>query len=205
VVEVVALDARALIAASDKGLLRSTDAGASWQVVGLGSARSVEALAASATGTVIAATPLGVFRSLDQGASWTALSSGPDARVLRLAFLPGDDTTLLATTSAGLYKSVDGGRGFFRCYGGLPISEITGLTVHPNGRSVFASDFVRGGLFRSEDGGETWTSLPTDGLRPDRVWSVVIDPDRPESLLAATASGGLHRLGSPPAASAASH
>jgi hypothetical protein len=37
------------------------------------------------------------------------------------------------------------------------------------------------------------------------VWSVILDPERPERLLAATASGGLHALGPKGSATAASH
>jgi hypothetical protein len=112
--------------------------------------------------------------------------------VLRLLGLPGDERTVLAATSSGLYTSDDGGRGFYRCFGGLPVTEVAGLAAHPNGRTLYASDFLRGGLFRSDDKGESWSAVPTDGLLPDRVWAVSIDPDDPERLLAATASGGLH-------------
>jgi hypothetical protein len=140
----------------------------------------------------LAATALAIFRSDDQGASFRHLSSGPDVPVSRLAVLPGDDAIVFATTSAGLYKSVDGGRGWFRCYGGLPVSEIAGLLLHPNGTTVFAADSARGGVYRSDDRGESWFALATDGLMPDRVWGLFLDPRRGDGLLAATASGGLH-------------
>ncbi len=181
-----------LLLATDRGLLRSQDGGEAFQAVATGSARGVVALLELPSGALLAATPLGLHRSDDRGASFVRLSSGPDVPVLRLLGLPGDERTVLAATASGLYKSDDGGRGFYRCYGGLPVSEITGLAAHPNGRTVFAADFERGGLFRSDDRGETWSSVATDGLVPDRVWSVIVDPDSPEQLLAATASGGLH-------------
>lgn len=189
-----------VLAATHRGLLRSADRGRSWTLASLGSAREVVALAA-AGGRLLAATPLGLYASEDQGATFRHLSSGPGERILKLAALP-DGVTIFATSSAGLYKSADGGRGFYLCYGGLPVSEITGLTVHPDGRTVFAADFARGGLFKSDDAGETWSAVPTDGLKPQRVWAVLIDPERPDSPLASTASGGLHELRAPASATA---
>lgn len=189
-----------IVAATNLGLLRSADRGLSWQLVSLGSARVVVALA-PLEGALLAATALGIYRSDDGAASFQLLSSGPDAKVLKLEALPTDERLVFATTAAGLYKSRDGGRRWYRCYGGLPVSEITGLALHPNGRTVFAADFARGGLFRSDDRGESWRSLDTDGLMPDRVWAVAIDPAQPDVLLAATASGGLHALAGEPAAS----
>jgi photosystem II stability/assembly factor-like uncharacterized protein len=183
-----------LLLATDRGLLRSVDGGQSFEVVPTGGARVVSALLARPGGGLLAATPLGVQRSDDRGKSFRHVGSGPDVPALRLLGLPGDERTVFASTSSGLYKSDDGGRGFYRCYGGLPVSEITGLAAHPNGRTLFAADFVRGGLFRSDDRGESWSAVPTDGLVPDRVWSVSIDPADPERLLVATASGGLHVL-----------
>ena len=201
--EVASLADATLLAATDKGLLRSGDRGRRWEAIVVGPSRNVTSVAVLPAGAILAATPLGVYESNDRGASFVRLGSGPDVSITRLLAFPGDGRTLLATTSSGLYKSVDGGRGFYRCYGGLPVSEITGVAIHPDGRSVFASDFVRGGLYRSDDAGETWRAVATEGLMPDRVWSVTIDPERPDVLLAATASGGLHVGGA--ASAAATH
>ena len=40
--------------------------------------------------------------------------------------------------------------------------------------------------------GETWDAVPTDGLATTRIWALALDPGRPERVLAATPSGGLH-------------
>jgi hypothetical protein len=54
--------------------------------------------------------------------------------------------------------------------GGLPLLDVTGLATAEEGRSVFASEFSRGGLWRSEDAGETWTEMPTGGLPTPRIY-----------------------------------
>jgi photosystem II stability/assembly factor-like uncharacterized protein len=74
----------------------------------------------------------------------------------------------------------------------LPHSDLTGLAVHPDGRTVYVSDFKWGGVYRTEDRGQTWTRLTDSGLASDRVWTVGLDPASPDELLVASLAGGLH-------------
>jgi hypothetical protein len=56
------------------------------------------------------------------------------------------------------------------------------------------SDFLAGGLYRSDDGGETWRPLAAAGLRSPRLWTLALDPRDPDRLLGAGVTGGLHRF-----------
>ena len=166
----------------------------------------VQALASSArqTGLLMAATPLGFFRSADGGERWTQVSRGlGDLEARRVEFLPTDDNVLFATSLGGLFRSADQGRTWTRCGAGLPHADIMGLALHPDGRTIYASDFTWGGVFRSTDGGESWQRLTADGLISDRVWTLAVDPTAPERVLAASPIGGVHLLLPPPAAGAA--
>lgn len=197
VAEIAVLEPQTWLAATDRGLLRTSDAGRSWQEQRLGAARAVTALLALED-SVVAATPLGLYQSSDAGRSWSFLSPGPpDIRVGRL-LASLSPRVLFAGTPGGLYRSPDGGRSWWRCRG-LRLSDITGLAVSDDARTVLAADFVHGGIFRSRDGGETWSAVPTDGLVPDRVWGLLLDVDGPGTLLASTSTGGMHVL-RPPAA-----
>jgi photosystem II stability/assembly factor-like uncharacterized protein len=198
VAEIVSQAPATLLLATDKGLLRSTDRGASWQTPALGPARSVSALLVSGA-ALVAATPLGLYRSQDAGATWSYHSAGPsEGRVSRIE---GRGDLFFAATTAGLFRSQDAGRSWDRCTA-LPFGDIAGLALHANGRTVYAADFGRGGLYRSDDGGDTWSAFPTSGLAPERVWSLLIDVSGPGTLLAATASGGLHLLAAVPGGAA---
>jgi photosystem II stability/assembly factor-like uncharacterized protein len=203
VVDVAAAGENVVLAATSDGLLRSSDGGASWQRLVLGTARVVSALAVSPRDprVAVAATALGLFRSQDSGAHWAQLAEGfSDGPIHGLTMLPGDDRVLFATTPRGLYKSRDQGATWYQRGGGLPQSDVRGLALHPDGRTVLASDFALGGLYRSDDAGETWRRFPTDGLLSEHVWAVAFDPAAPAQLVAATASGGLHVLSAGPGA-----
>jgi photosystem II stability/assembly factor-like uncharacterized protein len=177
-----------LLAATDQGLLNSSDGGAGWRVLVLGSSRRVGSLARLPDGAVLAATPLGLHESRDGGDTWQALPGWPGAAIHGLRSIPG--MGLFALTAEGVRRSDDGGRRWLPAGRGLPLSDVTGLSVDAG--TLWASDFHRSGLYRSDDGGETWQPAGMDGLRPARVWDVVTDPAWPGRVVAATAGGGLH-------------
>jgi len=195
--DLLALPPRNLVAATSKGLLRSGDGGRTWTRPALGLTDEVSALAVSPDdiNVLAAASPLGFFRSTDGGQTWQQMSPGfGEFQTHALAFMPSDDRVLLATTGQGLFRSPDQGATWARCTGGIPYSDITGLAIHPDGRTIYASDFTWGGIFRSVDSGRTWERLPTDGLASDRVWTLGLDPSAPERLLVASPTGGLHLM-----------
>jgi len=198
--DVTALSDRVFLAATSAGLLKSNDGGETWRRPSVWLSGPVAALAAASKqpGLMLAATDMAFFRSRDGGETWTAVSRGLGADTHSLAVLPGNDKVVFASTGAGLYRSSDQGQTWGRCASGIPFSDITGLATHPDGRTIYASDFTWGGVFRSQDGGLTWERLPTDGLVTDRVWTVGVDPSAPDRVLAASPAGGLHMLMPPP-------
>jgi len=194
--DVAALSDRVFLAATSAGLLRTTDGGETWRRPSVWLSGPVAALAASGRqpGLMLAATSMAFFRSRDGGETWTAVSRGLGADTHSLAVLPGNDRVVFASTGAGLYRSTDQAQTWTRCASGIPFSDITGLATHPDGRTLYASDFTWGGVFRSQDAGNTWERLPTNGLVTDRVWAVGLDPTAPDRVLAASPAGGMHLL-----------
>ena len=195
--ELIAVPPSTLVAATPKGVMQSEDSGRTWTVRVLGNGEEISAMVASAydPGLLIGATRSGIWRSRDGGRSWRHISNGLRGRSPHeLAFMPYDDSTVYATTGAGLFRSEDQGRTWRVLGGGIPRTDLTGIAVHPDGNTLYASDFSWGGVFQSTDGGNTWQRMPTTGLASDRVWSLALDPREPDRLLAVSSAGGLHLL-----------
>ena len=201
VTDILTLSDQALLAASAQGILRSLDGGLTWRRPSLGMWGPAHALAASSRslGLVLAATPLGFFKSVDGGDRWVLVSRGLGvAEAHTIAFVPSNDRVVYATSTKGLFRSKDQGSTWSQVTGGIPFTDITGFALRPDGRTIYASDFTWGGIFMSQDAGETWARLPTEGLVSDRIWTLGLDPTTPDRILVASPSGGLHLL-SPPA------
>jgi photosystem II stability/assembly factor-like uncharacterized protein len=191
--------------ATSKGLLRTADAGRTWQrtAVNVPGPASVVAVSPRDARLVLAATAIGFYRSVDGGVSWTSAAGMLEgAEPHRLVFLPTDDQVAFTATSRGLFRTVDRGVKWARHPGGVPFTDITGL-ASDGARTLYASDFGTGGVFRSADGGETWRRFPAEGLVTERVWTLAVDPRAPDRVFAATPSGGLHLFHQPAAARAA--
>ena len=114
-----------LLVASDFGLYRSTDGGASFALVQSGVATDVVIDPASpgtmyaAVGNLFGAAANGVYKSTDTGATWTKLAGGfPTASVgrINLAIAASSPSTIYAAvqnsgsfTLLGIFKTTDGG------------------------------------------------------------------------------------------------
>jgi photosystem II stability/assembly factor-like uncharacterized protein len=207
VTDVVAVSTRKVLAATSKGLLRTADGGRTWQRTPLGISEQISTVTVSPSdpSLVVAATPMGFFRSTDGGDTWAQISTALAGLLVHsVAFVPTRANFLYAATPQGLFQSEDQGVTWGRATGGIPWADITGLAIHPDGRTIYASDFSRGGVFRTVDAGATWERVPGDGLASERVWTLAVDPASPERVLAASPTGGIHLLlpPAPPVAAA---
>jgi len=158
----------------------------------------------------------GVFRSQDGGRSWRkVLGQGGDTGAIDLAFEPGNPDVVYASLwqtrrtpwhiyppsngpGSGLWKSTDGGEHWFTLGiggKGLPAKPgRIGLAVAPSQpRRVYAmvdavgESAAEGGLYRSDDGGASWTHTSGD----ERIWGrgwyfggITVDPRNPDVVYA---------------------
>jgi photosystem II stability/assembly factor-like uncharacterized protein len=181
------------------GVLRSTDGGHSWATLDHGGAfRRLHICGVAARGNVlvVAANNGGVFRSSDGGASWSlvsgAASTGLPAGVsFALAGDPSDPARLYAHVGTrGIFRSTDAGARWQKV-SDATIDALLGLGVVNVKIAVGARDNVYvalaaggrlAGLFRSGDGGGTWSTLDLPstvevggvviGLHPGRQASI---------------------------------
>lgn len=162
-------DDRVVLAAIPGGIGRSVDGGETWRFARLPlPAPLVTAIALSPEvandGLAFAATLQdGVFRSEDGGASWTAWNSGLVAlSVAGLVASPrfAVDRTIVAGTSAGLYRSTNGGRRWQPVGPSNPIPSVLALAAWTSEGedSHYLAGTEEHGLWRSDDGGESWNS-----------------------------------------------
>ena len=153
----------------------------------------------------------GVYLTEDGGSTWTAVLQISDATgAVELAMNPANPRELFAAmwqaerkpwtlidggSEGGLYRTRDGGESWELVGGGLPEASEEN-PVGKIGVSIAASDpsrvyaFVtaaeeRGGLYRSDDGGDTWTRVNGERRLRARGWYysyVIADPTDPDTV-----------------------
>src|SRR5467141_225465 len=156
----------------------------------------------------------GVFRSLDGGASFEkVLYRDADTGAADVVLDPSDPRTVFAALwesregpwenghfqgpGSGLYKSTDGGATWRHLAQGLPDFEHgglgrIGLGIAPSApKRMFATVAAKtgGGLYRSDDGGETWSRSTDDDRvaeRADDFAEVKVHPKDPDVVFTAS-------------------
>ena len=124
----------------------------------------------------------GIYKSLDGGATWHAMGLADSRHIAKILIDPHDANTVYvaalghlwgSNSERGVYKTIDGGAHWVQV---LKVNENTGATdlamspANPN--LIFAAMYQRqrrgwgfngggpgSGLYRSSDGGATWTEL----------------------------------------------
>ncbi len=160
----------------------------------------------------------GVYKSTDDGKTWTSrsagLGTGENPSVWRLDLHP--DGTLLCGISldykdgkpihGGLYRSRDGAatwekvKDFPYLWGvrmdprDSKVIYVSCFDVPPAGYAAMGTnvpwpDSEGGGLFKTSDGGATWTKA----LAERYCWDVTFDPKNPDVVYAGTFVGGPYR------------
>ena len=176
------------------GVLRSEDEGRSWVALNEdlpGKAVTSFAAHAAQTGTLFAfIQDDGIYRSEDAGEGWTRMDAGPgvDIREFLHSGMEGSMQTgwLFAATEEGVRRSMDCFCGW-RPTGELPAGAVYDVAYDPRQpERVYAA--TAGGLFVSEDGGESWRRTP--GEAPVVTAAAV---DASGTLYAATKEGAVLR------------
>lgn len=159
------------------GLFKSTDGGATWTKIALtnevGSYISRIAIRPDNPDVIFVASNQGLARSTDGGSTWNWIFNVND--VNSIVINPNHpDSIFIGVYSRGVYLSTDGGDNWTQITS-LPTSGIgrVELAMHPQHPNYLLASFVDAsngglyGLYKSTDGGATWTQLPA----PDYLYS----------------------------------
>lgn len=163
-------------ASANGGVWRTTDRGVTWEPLSdfedtlSGSAIVVDPndpsilyFGTGETQHIDAYPGVGVLKSTDGGMTWTA-SNDFSPYVWRLAIHAAAPSRLFAAGQGGCYVSNDGAVTFALIAAtGLPAGEATDVAVRPDDADTVFCAFRGQGVYRSQDGGTTWSAL-TSGL-----------------------------------------
>jgi photosystem II stability/assembly factor-like uncharacterized protein len=132
----------------------------------------------------------GVYRTVDGGKKWErVLYKDENTGAIQVSFDPNNSNTLYADlwagrqgpwengawdgAESGMFKSTDGGNTWKKLTTGLPTPQQglgrIGFCIAPaNSNRLYATVDAgkNGGIYRSDDAGETWTNINSDG----RYW-----------------------------------
>jgi photosystem II stability/assembly factor-like uncharacterized protein len=190
------------------GVLKSTDRGLHWTGVNQGIFDAspplgivdikIDPTDSSIVYAVGGANGIGiVFKSVNAGASWVRLgdTASQENQIIGLAIDPQHPNILYGGGLQGLYKSTDGGVTWVPLQGpvsqawilDIAIDPITPSTVYASGMYFPGEADRQPGVFKSTDGGATWTQL-RQGLpsntSDDTARTIAIDPAHPGTLYA---------------------
>ena len=143
----------------------------------------------------------GLFRQKVGDDRWERLTKGlPEpAAIQAVTIHPSNPQIVFVGTHDGPYRSDDGGTTFKRPDFPRDLA-VWSIAVHPDKPRVIFAGTSPVGVFRSEDGGDTWTRL-AKAVQPDklkmsfacRVMRIGIVPGQPDLIHAALEVGGTMR------------
>ena len=135
-----------------------------------------------------------VNASLFKALRWRGIGPYRGGRALAVAGIPGDAYTFyFGAVAGGVFKTIDGGATWQPLTDHTPISSVGAIAIAPSNRNIIyvgtgeaapRGDMTVGdGVYKSADGGKTWSNI---GLKDTRqIGAVIVDPDDPNVVLVA--------------------
>lgn len=195
-----------LYIATNDYIYKSRDEGRSWEAISHGMSHSrviTMAIDPAYPATIYAGTKGdAVYKSYDGGQRWVSQRTGLDdvtitSVVNQIVFHPRNNNGLFAATTMGVFESTDGGDTWTKRMAGMKeILMVVTLAIDPFRPDIMYAG-TSGGVYKSSDLARTWTKVHQGMISPDvlssgralMVNTVLIDPQGPDTLYAATLNG----------------
>ncbi|MBI3596935.1 MAG: hypothetical protein HY203_07265 [Nitrospirae bacterium] len=197
-----------LFIATNDSVYKTRDDGATWVPVteGLSNARILSlAIHPTHTSTIYAGT-LGdaVYRSVDGGNRWSIINAGLKEHVTvvnAFIFFPRDPETILAATTVGFFKTVNGGMMWDELSSkGMDSVYIVSTALDPTDTNILYAG-TSGGVYKSVNGGMNWRESNNGLMRIEPgnalslgVNSLVMNPMKTTTLYAGTTRGAFKTI-----------
>ncbi len=129
----------------------------------------------------------GMFKSTDRGQTWNYLSATSNfSDINRLVINPADANMVVAATSTGIFRTINGGDSWTQVSNRLYIED---LRMTPGNFNIQYAAQYGVGVIKSTDGGVTW-ALSNAGMNPNGRIEIAVSPVN-TSRLFASAEGTL--------------
>jgi photosystem II stability/assembly factor-like uncharacterized protein len=111
--------------------------------------------------TVYAATLSGLFKSNDGAASWDRIGQSlQDQMIISMILDRSKRGVIYITGRDGVHRSRDGGANWKTLNKGFASTNIRSIAQSATNPDLFYAGTNGSGLYRSQDAGETWESMP---------------------------------------------
>ncbi len=148
----------------------------------------------------------GVLKSTDGGVTWNPSNNGLENLYVGFLDMHPTDTQILCAgvgtnsypEGGGVYKTTDGGKNWIKLLSD-DVVPITAVVFSPSDPEVIYAGSVNA-FYRSDDGGETWTTYAKEGggygpvgIRAGTPISMVVDPDNSMIVFVNNYNGGNYK------------
>jgi photosystem II stability/assembly factor-like uncharacterized protein len=191
------------LAATNAGLYRTYNLDQGWEKLSYGEGIDARTTCLSTSPqdprTIWAGTATsGVVVSRDGGETWQQVAGIPATAPINTIVQDRQRAgNIFVGTKQTLYLSQDNGLRWMRRGGGLPYGDYTSVLINPhNGNEIFIGNAYEttGGVYRSANGGMTWSRIdPQDARLPSqRIWALAYDANDRNRIFVGSHSAGIY-------------